>query len=155
MKSSSVSASLSTNSLTAGILRRGVLRQLARLQRGQLVVIEGNERQVFGATGAVQQAQIHILDPAVWGMIASNGSIGAGEAFIHGYWSTPDLTTVIRVFVSNMEVLDAMEGGLAKLGRPFIPCIGSIAIRAKGRRKTSRPTMTSAMSCSNSSSTRP
>jgi len=123
MKSSSVSASLSTNSLTAGILRRGVLRQLARLQRGQLVVIEGNERQVFGATGAVQQAQINILDPAAWGMIASNGSIGAGEAFIHGYWSTPDLTMVIRVFVSNLDVLDAMEGGLAKLGRPFIQAL--------------------------------
>ena len=71
MKSSSVSASLSTNNLTANILRRGVLRQLARLQRGQLVVIEGDERQVFGAASAVQQAQVHILDPTVWGMIAS------------------------------------------------------------------------------------
>ena len=53
-------------------------------------------------------------------MIASNGSIGAGEAFIHGYWSSPDLTKVIRVLVSNMDVLDAMEGGLARLGRPLI-----------------------------------
>lgn len=120
MKSTSVSASFSTNSLTANILRRGVLRQLARLQRGQLTVTEGDERHVFGAAGGGLQAQIHILDPATWGMVASNGSIGAGEAFIHGYWSTPDLTSVIRVFVSNLDVLDAMEGGLARLGRPFI-----------------------------------
>lgn len=120
MKSSSVTASFSTNSLTTNLLRRGVLRQLARLQRGQLVVTEGDERHVFGEAGAVMQGQIHILDAATWGMVASNGSIGAGEAFIHGYWSTPDLTTVIRVFVSNLEVLDAMEGGLARLGRPFI-----------------------------------
>lgn len=120
MKSSSVTAGFSTNSLTTTLSRRGVLRQLTRLQRGQLLVIEGDERHVFGTADAMVQAQIHILDAATWGMVASNGSIGAGEAFIHGYWSTPDLTTVIRVFVSNLEVLDAMEGGLVRLGRPFI-----------------------------------
>ncbi|WP_207237097.1 cyclopropane-fatty-acyl-phospholipid synthase family protein, partial [Pseudomonas sp. GW460-12-10-14-LB1] len=43
--------------------------------------------------------------------------------FIHGYWSSPDLTAVVRVFVSNLEVLDALEGGLAKLGRPFVQAL--------------------------------
>ncbi len=38
--SSSFSANLGTNGLTANILRRGVLRQLAGLRNGQLVVIE-------------------------------------------------------------------------------------------------------------------
>jgi cyclopropane-fatty-acyl-phospholipid synthase len=118
--SSSFSANLGTNSLTANILRRGVLRQLAQLRNGQLVVTEGDERHVFGAAGALIQGEIHILDSATWGMVASNGSIGAGEAFIHGYWTSPDLTAVIRVFVSNLDVLDAMEGGMARLSRPLI-----------------------------------
>ena len=118
--SSSFSSTLSTNSLTATLLRRGVLRQLARLRTGQLVINEGDERYVFGQIDAPVQAEISILDPALWGMVAGNGSIGAGEAFIHGYWTSPDLTAVIRVFVSNLEVLDAMEGGLARLGRPLI-----------------------------------
>jgi cyclopropane-fatty-acyl-phospholipid synthase len=118
--SSSFSANLGTNSLTANILRRGVLRQLARLRTGQLVVIDGDERHVFGAAGSIIQGEIQILDSATWGMVASNGSIGAGEAFIHGYWTSPDLTAVIRVFVSNLDVLDAMEGGMARLSRPFI-----------------------------------
>jgi len=117
--SSSFAANLGTNSLTANILRRGVMRQLARLQHGQLVVIEGDERKVFGKAGAVLQGELHILDSATWGMVASSGSIGAGEAFIHGYWTSPDLTAVIRVFVSNMDVLDSMEGGLAQLTRPL------------------------------------
>jgi cyclopropane-fatty-acyl-phospholipid synthase len=118
--SSSFSANLGTNSLTANILRRGVLRQLAQLRNGQLVITEGDERHVFGAAGALIQGEIQILDSATWGMVASNGSIGAGEAFIHGYWTSPDLTAVIRVFVSNLDVLDAMEGGMARLSRPFI-----------------------------------
>ncbi|MDI2145807.1 MULTISPECIES: cyclopropane-fatty-acyl-phospholipid synthase family protein [unclassified Pseudomonas] len=124
MKSSSVSARaaipFSTHGITGSLLRRGVLRQLAQLRHGQLVVIEDGERQVFGTPGSALQGEIHVLDSAVWGMVAGNGSIGAGEAFTHGYWSSPDLTAVVRIFVSNLEVLDGMEGGLAKIGRPLV-----------------------------------
>ncbi|MHC8396852.1 class I SAM-dependent methyltransferase [Pseudomonas sp. LB3P93] len=123
MKSTSASAKvnlLSTHGLTGSLLRRGVLRQLTQLKHGQLVVIENGERHVFGTAGSQLIGEIHILDAAAWGLVAGNGSIGAGEAFIHGYWSSPDLTAVVRVFVSNLEVLDALEGGLAKLGRPFV-----------------------------------
>ncbi|WP_339454108.1 cyclopropane-fatty-acyl-phospholipid synthase family protein [Pseudomonas sp. EA_5y_Pfl2_R50] len=121
MKSSSLSVSrLSTNGFTGSLLRRGVLRQLAQLKHGQLAVIEEGERMLYGMPGSVLLGEVHVHDAAVWGMVASNGSIGAGEAFIHGYWSSPDLTAVVRVFVSNLDVLDAMEGGLARLGRPLV-----------------------------------
>ncbi|QAX86868.1 SAM-dependent methyltransferase [Pseudomonas sp. DTU12.3] len=121
MKSSSLSVSrLSTNGLTGSLLRRGVLRQLGQLKHGQLMVFEDGEQMLFGTPGSALLGEIHITDPAVWGMVASSGSIGAGEAFIHGYWTSPDLTAVVRVFVSNLDVLDAMEGGLARLGRPLV-----------------------------------
>ncbi|WP_409318819.1 class I SAM-dependent methyltransferase [Pseudomonas sp. KCJK9016] len=123
MKSSSVSARtfpFSTQGITGSLLRRGVLRQLAQLKQGQLVLIEDGERQVFGTPGSALVGEIHVLDAAAWGMVAGNGSIGAGEAFIHGYWSSPDLTAVVRVFVSNLEVLDGMEGGLATIGRLLV-----------------------------------
>ena len=121
MKSSSLSVSrLSTNGLTGSLLRRGVLRQLGQLKPGQLLVVEDGERLMFGTPGSAMLGEIHVLDSALWGMVASNGSIGAGEAFIHGYWSSPDLTAVVRVFVSNLEVLDAMEGGLARISRPLV-----------------------------------
>ncbi|WP_159814621.1 cyclopropane-fatty-acyl-phospholipid synthase family protein [Pseudomonas sp. 18058] len=121
MKSSSLSVSrLSTNGLTGSLLRRGVLRQLGQLKHGQLLVVEDGERLTFGTPGSALLGEIHVLDSALWGMVASNGSIGAGEAFIHGYWSSPDLTAVVRVFVSNLEVLDAMEGGLARISRPLV-----------------------------------
>jgi cyclopropane-fatty-acyl-phospholipid synthase len=96
------------------------LRQLSRLKHGQLVVVEDGERLMFGTPGSHLLGEIHVLDAAVWGMVAGNGSIGAGEAFIHGYWSSPDLTAVVRVFVSNLDVLDAMERGLARLSRPLV-----------------------------------
>ena len=111
---------LNTHNLTSHLLRRGVLRQLEQLRAGQLLIIEDGQRLLYGNSGASLLGEIHIHDPAVWGMVAGNGSIGAGEAFIHGYWSSPDLTAVVRVFVSNLEVLDGMERGLARLGRPLV-----------------------------------
>ena len=127
MKSSSlVSAKDSVRAgsgIGASLLRRAVLRQLKQLRHGHLVIVEGDERLEFGDAHSSLSAEIQVLDSAVWGLVAGNGSIGAGEAYIHGYWSTPDLTAVIRVFVSNLEVLDAMEGGLARLGRPLVQAL--------------------------------
>lgn len=122
MKTSSLTASRArlADGLAAGLLRRAVLRQLGQLRRGRLLLVEGDERHSFGDLHAALHGEIHIHDSAAWGLVAGNGSIGAGEAYIHGYWSSPDLTAVIRVFVANLKVLDALEGGLAALGRPVL-----------------------------------
>ena len=124
MKSSSLTATRSLvrsgNGIGAGLLRRAVMRQLQNLHHGLLVIHEAGDSLHFGNPQAHLRAEITVHDPAVWGLVAGNGSIGSGEAYIHGYWSTPDLTAVIRIFVANLDVLDAMEGGLARLGRPLI-----------------------------------
>ncbi|MGG2399330.1 class I SAM-dependent methyltransferase [Pseudomonas sp. SH1-B] len=124
MKSSSLTATRSLvrsgNGLGASLLRRAVIRQLQNLHHGLLVIHEAGDSLHFGDPQSRLRAEIVVHDAAVWGLVAGNGSIGSGEAYIHGYWSTPDLTAVIRVFVANLDVLDAMEAGLARLGRPLI-----------------------------------
>lgn len=113
---------LLANGLGAGLLKRGLLRQLAHLRHGQLTLVEAGERQLFGQPDAHAhlRAEIQVHDEAFWPMVAGNGSIGAGEAYMQGYWSSPDLTAVIRLFVVNLNVLDGLEGGLARLGRPLL-----------------------------------
>ncbi|BBP85420.1 MULTISPECIES: SAM-dependent methyltransferase [unclassified Pseudomonas] len=123
MKSPSLGAKpglFSNTGLAGGLLRRLVMAQLERLRHGQLTILEDGEERVYGDTQAELRARIEVQDPAVWPLVASNGSIGSGEAYIHGYWTTPDLTAVIRVFVANLDVLDSMERGLASLGRPLV-----------------------------------
>lgn len=105
---------------STGLLKRLVLRQLARLRKGQLTVVVDGQRLIFGEPHASLMAELQVLDDALWGLIATNGSIGAGEAYVHGHWTSPDLTSVVRLFVANLDVLDAMEGGLARLGRPLV-----------------------------------
>jgi hypothetical protein len=120
MKSSSLSVkSLQHQRLDRLAAARGVLRQLSQLKHGQLVVIEDGERLCSVRRAATCWGNPDPRCGSV-GLVAGNGSIGAGEAFIHGYWSSPDLTAVVRVFVSNLDVLDAMEGGLASLSRPLV-----------------------------------
>lgn len=111
---------LLANGLGAGLLKRGLLRQLAHLRHGQLTLVEAGERQLFGQPDAHLRAEIQVHDEAFWPMVAGNGSIGAGEAYMQGYWTSPDLTAVIRLFVVNLDVLDGLEGGLARLGRPLL-----------------------------------
>src|SRR5690606_30163629 len=112
------------STVTAGLgsrwLKNRVLRQLAQLRVGHLVVHMDDEALSFGEPGTSPHAELRVTDPALWSLLASNGSIGAGEAYVHGYWSSPDLTAVVRVFVANLDVLDGMEGGLARIGRPLL-----------------------------------
>ncbi|MDZ3992160.1 cyclopropane-fatty-acyl-phospholipid synthase family protein [Pseudomonas sp. Teo4] len=108
------------SSLLGNLARSAVLAQLRRLRHGHLRLICQDRQWTFGDAGSTLWAEIEVVDEAAWGLVASNGSIGAGEGYFHGYWRSPDLAAVTRVFVANLAVLDAMEGGLARLGRPAL-----------------------------------
>ncbi len=126
MKSSSLSVKprpLAGAGLAAGMLRRIVINQLSRLRHGELSLFDGNQCLTFGQPGHPLQAQIQVRDAQLWGLIASNGSIGAGEAYVLGYWSSPELTAVVRLFVANLEVLDGIERGLALFGQPVVQAL--------------------------------
>ena len=83
MKSASLSAKyslLSQSGLASGLLRRSVLRQLQQLRHGHLRIYENGELLEFGDSSSALTGEVEVLDAAFWGMVASNGSIGAGEA---------------------------------------------------------------------------
>jgi len=103
-----------------GVARKAVLSRLAQLTRDRVTLIEGEAVQTFGAESADGlAAQITVLDPRFYAEIAFGGSIGAGEAWMHGYWECDDLVALVRILLRNREVLDGMEGGLARLTAPL------------------------------------
>lgn len=111
----------SAGSASERIARGLVHRHLGKMQRGTLTLIEGDSSLVFGTTlqadaGAAPNqsydqihATIHVENPAAFSAIAFNGVVGAAEAFMDGYWTTPDLLSVIRFFVSNIVALKSMD----------------------------------------------
>lgn len=100
------------------IARALVLAQGKRLEYGAITVDEGFERFEFQADveSFPVRALVRVHHPRFYPAIAFGGTIGAGEAYMRGDWSTDDITNVVRLFVRNRELLDGMESGWAKIG---------------------------------------
>lgn len=80
--------------LSSRISRALVLKRLQAIQWGELIVVDGPERAAFGAPGSGPRATVRIHSPDAWAAIAWGGSLGAGESFMEGRWSTDDLVAV-------------------------------------------------------------
>ena len=104
--------------MLVGIARRAVFSHLKKIDRGSITVIEGGERHAFGREGGLA-ATITVHDPAFYTDMAFGGSIGAGEAYMAGFWSADDLTRLVRIIVLNRRLLTEMEGGLAAFMQPL------------------------------------
>jgi cyclopropane-fatty-acyl-phospholipid synthase len=97
-----------------------VIGRLEKLTEGQLSIQEGGELLRFGNSGTFPlEGVITIHDSAFWERVAWGGSIGAAEAFCDGFWSTPDLTAVVRIFARNQNALQGMESGFGSLADPI------------------------------------
>jgi len=86
-----------------------LLKQLSKLQKGCLKLTHENETTAFGDQDASLQAEIYVQHSSAYRQVLFGGSIGAGEAYMAGSWTTPNLTNVVRVFVQNIDVLDDMD----------------------------------------------
>lgn len=102
------------------VLRGRLLAQLRELRDCQLRVVDADGDLVLGTAAAdpadTLHATLRVRDPGFYRQIATNGSVGAGEAYMDGLWDCNDLVSLVRILVRNRARLDAMETGLARLG---------------------------------------
>ena len=104
------------------IAKRAVLSQLEKLHTGRITLKDGDQVMIFGSDkNSALVGELEIMDSSAYVDILTGGSIGAAEAYMTGDWVTPDLTALVKVMVRNMDVLDAMEGGLVDfVTKPFL-----------------------------------
>ena len=103
------------------LAKRLVLSRLAQIEHGILALEDGMGVARFGraTSRCALSASVRVHDPRFYSEIAFGGSIGAGEAYMQGYWSSDDLTTVMRVLLNNLHVVDGMESGFARFALPL------------------------------------
>jgi cyclopropane-fatty-acyl-phospholipid synthase len=93
------------------IARKVVLGLLKNISCGSLVIEEDGKQEIFGERNSAKALQAHIVvhDPRAYAMVMQDGDLGAGEAYMQGYWTSPQLLSVVRIFVSNMQALEKMN----------------------------------------------
>jgi cyclopropane-fatty-acyl-phospholipid synthase len=84
--------------------RSKVLGLLNKINIGTLVLHEKNSASFeYGPKSAVSQIWDVKHDRAYW-LVATRGALGFGEGYTSGYWTTPDLTSLLKfLFKSNLR----------------------------------------------------
>ena len=82
-----------------------------RLRDGRLtVVLPNGERRVFGDPTSDLTAEMHLHDREALVRMLLGGETGAGEAYMDGLWSSPDLAALLRLAARNREALALADG---------------------------------------------
>lgn len=102
------------------LLRGRLLAQMRDLRDCELRLIDADGDLRLGTPASrpedTLRATIRVRDPGFYRLVAANGSVGAGEAYMDGLWDCSDLVALVRILVRNRDTLDAMETGVARLG---------------------------------------
>ena len=102
------------------MFRRSVLGRLAKLESGQLTVVDRCGAYEFGQVGSLGLiATINAHNRRFYRDVVLGGGLGAAESYIRGHWDSPDLTVAMRVLAQNSEVLVGVEQGAVRLLQPL------------------------------------
>ena len=97
--------------------RKRVFGILANLIDAEITIQEQGQNLVFGQPDQTLRATISVHNPRFYSMVAVYGTIGAGEAYMAGYWDTDDLLALIRIFARNIHQVQAMDGSAVNVLR--------------------------------------
>ncbi|MFT6978079.1 MAG: cyclopropane-fatty-acyl-phospholipid synthase, partial [Shewanella psychromarinicola] len=109
MENMATESSMTQASLSDSLARKILLRALAHLAEGHLTIVDGNQTSEFGNVNSNVHATMQVKHANFYRQVVFGGSIGAGEAYIQGHWSSPDLTKVVQIFAKNLTLLDNIE----------------------------------------------
>ena len=100
-------------------LRSRFLATLASLRDCELTLHDDGESFVLGKSVDGREplrAEIRVESAEFYRRLALNGSVGVAEAWMDGLWRCDDPVALVRIFVRNRDLLDAMETGSARVG---------------------------------------
>lgn len=95
---------------------RAALAMASRIRIGCLTVVEPDgRRHVFGDESSDLKAEIRVHDRAAARRITLHGDTGAGESYMDGQWSSPDLAALLSLAALNFEALKLADGPLHRI----------------------------------------
>lgn len=103
------------------LFRKAFLSRLAKLEQCTIRIIDPVDTTLIGESAEVElSAVITVLDLDFYTRVSLGGSIAAADTYIQGLWQVDDLTTLVRIFARNRDLLDQMESGLAAMANGIL-----------------------------------
>lgn len=97
--------------------RRLVFRMLDQLRDGALEVVCADQSFHFGDPDSRLRACIAIHDERFFRRVITGGDDAAGDAYVDGDWSSPDLVAVVRLAARNLQTLETGHTWLRSVTR--------------------------------------
>lgn len=95
---------------------RAALGMASRIRIGCLTVVEPDgRRHVYGDKSSDRRAEIRVHDRAAALRVVMNGDTGAGESYMDGQWSSPDLAALLSLAALNRESMNLSGGALHRI----------------------------------------
>lgn len=82
------------------------------------------------------QAEVNVLNTKVYARALIGGNTAAGEAFVDGWWTSPDITSVTRFFARNLGMMDYWGSRFGWLLKPV--ALTRTLLRANSRKQAKR-----------------
>lgn len=104
-----------------GLAKKVIIKLLSNVAHGLILLRDNGSIHRFGAADGdfPLRATITINTPRAYTRMAFGGSVGAAEAYMLKHWDVDDLTALVRIVLRNQALFRDMEGGPARLVRPF------------------------------------
>jgi cyclopropane-fatty-acyl-phospholipid synthase len=114
--------------------RAALLSRLERIEAGAITWVEDGERRVFGCpTDALPgAATLEIRDPHFYTYALRRGSVGLAEAWMDGWWTSDDLTGLVRVMARNPRVWGRIERPGLRWSAPLLRAYHAVRRNTRG-----------------------
>ena len=102
------------------LLRSVLVKVLEKAAEGHFLLKEnGRVITEVGNPGDKLRAEVDVLDSRAYARALLGGNTAAGEAFVDGWWTSPDITQVTRFFSRNLAMTDYWDSRFGWLLKPF------------------------------------
>jgi cyclopropane-fatty-acyl-phospholipid synthase len=99
--------------------KNAVLGMLAKMAGGSIEVVCADKTYVFGDASSDLRACIAIHNERFFSRILFGGDDAAGDSYVDGDWSSPDLVAVIRIAARNLAAFGSSNRLLSSASRLY------------------------------------
>ena len=124
------------NSKRIALIRSLLLKVLSKASEGHFLLKENG--QVVAEVGdptAELRAEANVLDQRAYVRALLGGNTAAGEAYVNGWWTSPDITQVTRFFSRNLAMMDYWDSRFGLFLKPFKTVRYLKRLNSKGQAK--------------------